>query len=68
MSKKAKYYVITEEGVEGSGQDTPLKALVEYIEFSDIDVARIDEIVQGRSEINGVQAFTKAELDALPED
>lgn len=63
-----KYYVLTEEGVEGSGWDTPLGALVEYIGFSLVTVERLDEIVAGKSEINGVQAFSRAELDAMPED
>ena len=66
MSKKL-WYVETEEGIEGSGQKTPLEALVEYIELSEVTGDRIDEIVSGHSEINGVYQLGREELDALPE-
>lgn len=66
MSKKL-WYVVTEEGIEGSGQDNPLAALVEYLELSEVTGDRIDEVVSGHSEINYVQQYSRAELDAMPE-
>ena len=66
MSKKL-WYVITEEGIEGSGQDTPLSALVEYLEFSEVTKERIDEVVSGKSEINYVEQYSQEELAAMPE-
>jgi thymidylate kinase len=61
------YFVNTEEGVEGSGQKTPLEALVEYLEFDEVTEKRINEILSGKSEIDSVSAYTKAELNAMPE-
>jgi hypothetical protein len=66
MNKKL-WYVVTEEGIEGSGQENPLAALVEYIELSEVTEERIDEIISGDSEINHVQAYSREELDTLPE-
>jgi hypothetical protein len=62
------YYVNTESGVEGTGQKTPLEALIEYLEFSDITEDEINEILSGKSEINSVTAYSQAELDALPRE
>lgn len=61
------WYVQTEEGIEGQGQPTPLEALVEYIELSEVTGERIDEIVSGKSEIEGVAQYSREELDAMPE-
>ena len=66
MSKKL-WYVVTEEGIEGSGQDTPLSALVEYLELSEVTEERIDEVVSGKSEINYVEQYSQEELAAMPE-
>lgn len=66
MSKK-QWFVVTEEGIEGSGQDNPLAALVEYIELSEVTEERVDEIVSGHSEINYVKQYSREELDAMPE-
>lgn len=66
MSKKL-WYVVTEECIEGSGQDTPLSALVEYLELSEVTKERIDEVVSGKSEINCVEQYSQEELAAMPE-
>ena len=63
----SKYYVVTEEGVEGTGCNTPLEALVEYLEFSDVTEERLEEVLNGKSEINYVQKFSQAELERMPE-
>lgn len=66
MSKKL-YYVQTEECIEGTGHESPLDALVEYINFSEVTEDRINEILEGRSEINYVVQYTKEELAAMQE-
>jgi hypothetical protein len=66
MSKPL-YFVNTEEGIEGTGCATPLEALVEYLELSEITEKRINEVLAGKSEIDSVGAYSQAELDAMPE-
>lgn len=66
MSKRL-WYVDTEEGIVGTGCETPLEALVEYIELSEVTEEYIDQIIAGKSEINHVVAYTREEHDALPE-
>lgn len=61
------YFVNTEYGVEGSGQKTPLEALTEYLQCNDVTEERINQVLSGKSEINGVTAYSQAELDAMPE-
>ncbi len=64
---KKKWYVVTEEGVEGSGYESPLDALIEYIELSDVNGDRINKILEGRSEINYVAQYSKKQLNEMPE-
>lgn len=67
MGKKL-WYVVTEEGIEGQGDKTALEALVSYLELNfPVTEDRINEVVSGKSEINYVEAFSKKELDAMPE-
>lgn len=63
MSKDTRdiYFVLTEEGMEGSGKHTAQEALIEYIELENNDDQWIDDLLDGGTEINGIVKMTREE-------
>jgi len=55
------YFVLTEEGMEGSGKHTAQEALVEYIELNDNSDEWIDDLLEGKTEINSIVKMTREE-------
>ena len=55
------YFVLTEEGMEGTGRKTAREALIEYIDLAPADDDWIDDLIDGKTEINSIVKMTRQE-------
>ena len=55
------YFVLTEEGVEGTGCKSAREALIEYINLSPATDEWIDKLLEGRTEVDSIIKMSRAE-------